>query len=117
VDEERWIRKPISEEDKKRLTLDYSDHRLTTLIPHRSITYFRGFTFGRNIRKEIDSAASQYLIVGLDGVLEMTNGETTEEAIFPMSDAADESARWVAIQLPVIWKTVPQDSSVVEEHP
>ena len=110
VDEERWIRKPISEEDKKRLTLDYSDHRLTTLMPHRSINYFRGFTFGRNIRKEIDSAASQYLIVGLDGVLEMTNGETTEEAIFPMSDAGDESARWVAIQLPVIWKTIPQDS-------
>ena len=117
VDEERWIRKPISEEDKKRLTLDYSDHRLTTLMPHRSMTYFRGFTFGRNIRKEIDSAASQYLIVGLDGVLEMTNGETTEEAIFPMSDAGDESARWVAIQLPVIWKTIPQDSLVVEEHP
>jgi len=117
VDEERWIREPISKEGRKRLIREYSGHRLTTILPHRSITYFRGFTFGRNIRKEIVSAASQYLIVGLDGVLEMTNGETTEEAIFPMSDAGDESARWVAIQLPVIWKTIPQDSLVVEEHP
>src|SRR5215467_5622602 len=116
VDEERWIRQPISEEDKKRLMLDYSDHGLTTITPHKSITYFRGFTFGRKIRKEMDSATSQYLIVGLDGVLEMTDGRTTEEVIFPMNDAGAERARWVAIGLPAVWKTFPQDSLVVEEQ-
>ena len=117
VDEERWIREPISEEDKKRLMQDYSNRRLTTIMPHRSITYFRGFTFGRSIRKEIDSAADQYLIVGLDGVLEMTDGRTTAEVIFPMNDAAAERGRWLAIQRPASWQAVPQDSLVVEEHP
>src|SRR5215470_7448236 len=117
VDEERWIREPISEEDKKRLIQDYSNHRLTTIMPHRSITYFRGFTFGRSIRKEIDSAANPYLIVGLDGVLETTDGQTTEEVIFPMNDAGAERARWVAVRMPAVWETVPQDSLVVEEHP
>ena len=116
VDEERWIRQPISEEDKKRLMLDYSDRGLTTITPHKSITYYRGFTFGRNIRKEVDSATSQYLIVGLDGVLEMTDGRTAEEVIFPMNDEGAENVRCVAIGLPAVWKTVPQDSLVVEEQ-
>jgi len=35
VDEERRIRQPISEEDKKKLMQDYSNHRLTTIMPHR----------------------------------------------------------------------------------
>ena len=116
MNEERWIRQPISEEDKKRLMLDYSDHGLTTITPHKSITYYRGFTFGRNIRKEMDSATSQYLIVGLDGVLEMTDGRTTAEVIFPMNDEGAENVRCVAIGLPAVWKTVPQDSLVVEEQ-
>jgi hypothetical protein len=117
VDEERWIREPISEKDKKRLMFDYSEHRLTTIRPRRSFTYFRGFTFGRNIRKEIDSADNQYLIVGLDGALDMTDGQTTEEIIFPANGRKCESARWLAIRLPPSWKTVPQHSLIVEEHP
>jgi hypothetical protein len=117
VDEERWIREPISEENEKRLILDYADHCLTTIKPHRSLTYFRGFTFGRNIREEIESEANQYLIVGLDGVLEMTDGQTTEEVLFGANDGRAESARWIAIRLPAIWETVPPDSLVVEEHP
>jgi len=117
VDEERRIREPISDTDKKRLRLDYSDHHLTTIMPHRTLTYFRGFTFGRNIRKEIESTGNQYLIVGLDGVLEMTDGQTTEEVMFPANNGRAESARWVAILLPVTWEAVPRDSLVVEEHP
>jgi len=35
VDERRLIRQPISEEDKKKLMQDYSNHRLTTIMPHR----------------------------------------------------------------------------------
>jgi len=112
VDEERLIREPILEADKKRLILDYSDHRLTTIMHHRSITYFRGFTVGRNIRKEIDSARKPYLIVGLDGALQITDGETTEEMIFP----ANDEGRWVAIRLPAHWQPVSQDSAVVEER-
>jgi hypothetical protein len=117
VDEERLIRKPISEEDKKRLILDYSDHRLTTIVPHGSVTYFRGFTVGHNIRKEIESAGNQYFIVGLDGALEMTDGQTTEELIFTADEGRADSTRWVAIRVPAIWETVPQNSLVVEEHP
>jgi len=116
VDEKRMIRKPISEEDKKRLILDYSDHRLTTVMPHTSLTYFRAFTFGRNIREEIESSGKPYLIVGLDGALEMTDGQTTEEIFFPENDGRAESARWVAIRLPATWKMLPQDSLVVGEH-
>ena len=117
VDEERWIREPISEEDKNRLMFDYSEHRLTTIRPRRSLTYFRGFTFGRNIRKEIESVDNQYLIVGLDGALEMTDGRTTEEIIFPANNETVESTRWLAVRLPPTWKTVPQHSLVVEVHP
>jgi len=111
------IREPISAADKKRLILDYSDHRLTTMVPHGSTTYFRAFTIGRNIRKEIDSTDHHYLIVGLDGALQMTDGETTEEMIFPASDEGAGNARWVAIRLPAIWQTLSQNSLVVEERP
>ena len=85
-------------------------------MPHRSITYFREFTIGHNIRKEIDSVTNPYLIVGLDGVLEMTDGHRVEEVIFPMNSAGAERARWVVIRLPAVWETVPQDSVIVEEH-
>ena len=111
------IREPISAADKKRLILDYSDHRLTMIMPRTSITYFRGFTIGRNIRKEIDSAGNRYLIVGLDGALQMTDGQTTEEMTFPANDEGAGSARWVAIRLPAIWQTLSQNSLVVEERP
>jgi hypothetical protein len=117
VNEERIIREPMSAADKKGLILDYSDKRLTTIMPHGSITYFRGFTFGRNIRKEIDSADHQYLIVGLDGALEMTDGQATEEMIFPANDDGADGARWIAIRLPATWQTVSQNSSVVEQRP
>jgi hypothetical protein len=117
VDEERIVRQPISAADKKRLLLDYSDHRLTTVMPQRSITYLRGFTIGRNIRKEVDSAGNQYLIIGLDGALQITDGQTTEEMTFPANEEGADSARWVAIQLPAIWQTVSQNSLVVEERP
>jgi hypothetical protein len=116
IEEERIIRQSISANDQKRMMLDYSESRLAPIIPNRSITYFRGFTFGRNIRKEIDSAGKQYLIVGLDGALRMTDGQTTEEMIFPANDEAAGSARWVAIQLPVTWRTVSRNSLVVEER-
>jgi len=64
-----------------------------------------------------DSAANPYLIVGLDGVLETTDGQRTEEVIFPMNDAGAERARWVAIRMPAIWEALPRDSLVVEEQP
>ena len=117
VDEERTIREPMSAADEKKLKLDYSEKRLTTITPHRSITYFRGFTIGRNIRKEIDSAGNQYLIIGLDGTLQLADGRTTEEMIFPVSDEATGGARWVLIRLPATWQTVPPNSLVVEGHP
>ena len=93
--------------------LDYSDHRLTTIVPHGSVIYLRRFTIGRNIRKEIDSANYQYFIVGLDGALEITDGQTTEEMLFPENDEAAERGRWVAIRLPATWQTVSQNSLVV----
>jgi hypothetical protein len=114
VDEKRMIREPISAENKNRLMLDYSDHRLTTIMSHRSTTYLREFTIGHNIRQEIDSAGNQYLIVGLDGALEITDGQTTEEMIFTANDEGAGSARWVGIRLPAIWQTVSQNSLVVE---
>ena len=117
VDEERIIRTPMSGADEKRLTFDYSANRLTTIGPHRSLTYIRGFTVGHNIRKEVESAGHRYLIVGLDGVLRLTNGQTTEEVIFPLNATSTETSRWVVIQLPVNWQVIPQNSLVVEERP
>ena len=117
VDERRIIRGPTSAEDKKKLMLAYLDKRLTTIMPNRSITYFRGFTIGHNIRKEIDSAGNQYLIIGLDGALQMTDGQTIEEMMFPANDEGAGSARWVAIQLPATWQTISHNSMVVESHP
>jgi len=117
LEEERMIREPISEWDKRRLMLDYSDHDLTTIMPRKSITYFRSFTVGHNIRKEIDSAANLFLIVGLDGVLEMTDGRTSEEIIFPANDERADNVRWLAIRLPTSWETIPQGSLVLAGHP
>ena len=117
VEEERIIREPMSVADKNRLMLDYSDKRLTTIVSHSSITYFRGFTIGRNIRKEIDSAGKQYLIIGLDGDLRITDGQTTEEMMFATGDEGADGARWVAIQLPATWQTVSHNSLVVERRP
>ena len=117
VDEERIIREPMSSADEEKLKLDYSEKYLTTIMPRRSITYFRAFTFGRNIRKDIDSAGNQYLIIGLDCALRLTDGRTTEEMIFPANDEAAGSARWIPIRLPATWQTVPPNSLVVEQHP
>jgi hypothetical protein len=117
VEEERIIREPMSVADKNRLMLDYSDKRLTTIVSHCSITYFRGFTIGRNIRKEIDSAGKQYLIIGVDGDLRITDGQTTEEMMFATGDEGADGARWVAIQLPATWQTVSHNSLVVERRP
>src|SRR5215469_2029097 len=117
IDEERLIQEPMSATEKKKLMKDYSGKGLAAIGPHGSITYFRGFTFGHNLRKEIDSASYEYLIIGLDGALQMTDGLTTEEVIFPMNDRGAEGARWVAIPLPAIWQTVPNNSLVVENRP
>lgn len=116
VDEKRIIRQPMSAKDEQKLKLDYSEKRLTTITPHRSITYFRGFTIGRNIRKEIDSVGNQYLIIGLDGALRITDGQTTEEMIFPANDEAAGGARRAALRLPASWQTVPPNSLVVEDR-
>ncbi len=117
VEEERVIREPVSAAAKQRLMRDYSDNRLTTIIPNGLITYFRGFTIGRNIREEIDSAGKQYLVVGLDGALRITDGRTTEEMTFPANDGDAGSARWVAMRLPATWQMVKQNSLVVEQRP
>lgn len=117
VDEERIIREPMSAADKKKLMLDYSENRLTTLLPKRPVTYFRKFTVGYNIRKQIDSDSDAYLIVGLDGALQLTDGQTTEEIMFQQNDGVADARRWVAIRLPVHWRTVSQNSFVVEERP
>ena len=115
VDEERIIRQTISAAEKQELILDYSEKHLATILPHRSLTYLRAFTIGRNIREEIESAAKQYLIIGLDGALELTDGRTTEEMIFEADDDMGVSGtRWVVIRLPATWATVPHNSLVVE---
>lgn len=118
VEEERIVRERISTADEQKLILDFSEERLTTIMPHGSLTYFRGFTIGRNIRKEIDSAGSEYLIIGLDGALELTDGQTTEEMMFEAEDDVGVSgARWVAVQLAATWSTVAHNSLVVESLP
>ena len=115
VDEERIIREPMSQVDKNKLEIDFASNRLTAIMPKASINYFREFTISRNIRKEIDSAGNKFLIVGLDGALQMTDGQTIEEVIFPAND--DSGARWLPVRLPVTWQTVPPNSLVVDQHP
>ena len=117
IDEERLIREPMSATEKNKLMKDYSGKGLAAIVPNGSITYFREFTFGHNLRKEIDSASYECLIIGLDGALQMTDGLSTEEVIFPMNDRGAEGARWVAIPLPAIWQTVPNNSLVVGNRP
>ena len=117
IDEERLIREPMSAAAKLKLMGDYSAKGLVVILPHGSITYFRGFTFGHKRRAEIDSSVYEYLAIGLDGALQMTDGLTTEEVIFPINDNDVEPARWVVIRLPATWQTVPKDSLVVEHRP
>lgn len=115
VDEERMIREPISPKDKSKLQHDFESNRLTAIMPKASINYFRGFSIGRNIRKEIDTSGNLFLIVGLEGTLRITDGQSIEEAIFPANE--DNSARWLPVHLPATWQTVPTDSLVVDQHP
>ena len=117
IDEERLIRAPMAAASKYRLMRDYSGKALTTIVPRGSITYFRAFTFGHSRRKEIDASVYKYLVIGLDGTLQMTDGLTAEEVNFPMNDKDADRARLVAIRLPVTWQTVPKDSLVIEYRP
>src|SRR5262249_44707330 len=102
---------------KDKLMREYSGNYFATIVPRGSITYFRGFTFGNNRRNEIDASVYAYLVIGLDGALQITDGLTTEEVIFPMNNKDAERARWVAMRLPATWQPVPKDSLVVEHRP
>src|SRR5262249_16077279 len=93
IDEERLIREPMSDTAKDKLMREYSGNYLATIVPHGSITCFRGFTFGNNRRNEIDASVYAYLVIGIDGALQMTDGLTAEEVIFPMNNKDAECAK------------------------
>lgn len=71
---------------------------------------------GTTATNQIDSANDTYLIVGFNGTLQLTDGQTAEEIMFSQDGGAVDVRRW-GRHLASHWQTVSQNAFAVEERP
>jgi hypothetical protein len=103
---------PLDDEELARLTDALHQMTLTLVSPYQSVDYYRDFNASTRADVEAQSRGARYVLLVMDGHVDLTDG-TTVDRILPL---ADDAAREVAIAVPVEWKEIPPSAKVIADR-
>ena len=103
INEKAMVPKKLDTQLRARLIEAFKSKRLTVLLPGKSIDYYSNFNASG--RKDIQATKDQFILISIKGQLVFTDGNDVWDV---------QPSRDLAIEQPVIWKTVPEKAIVVE---
>ncbi|AKU99140.1 hypothetical protein AKJ09_05804 [Labilithrix luteola] len=109
TDERRLVVSPLGAEAKAAIEADYRAGKLTNVQPGASVDYYRDFNASSRDEVGAQAKGARYVLVSLDGQLNVTNG-TSAERVVPRPE---DDARVMAIDAPVEWQRVPSNAVVI----
>jgi hypothetical protein len=113
VDETRLPASPLDGATRAEL-VGASMRGATPQVPASGfLDYYRDYTAAARADVETQSRGHRYVLIVMDGHLDVTDGLEVER-VAPPSD--DDAAREVALDTPVAWKTVPAGAFVLAER-
>jgi len=113
VDEARLPARPLDGATRAEL-VGASMRGATPQVPAAGwLDYYRDFNASARADVDAQSRGHRYVLIVMDGHLDVTDGLEVERVAPP---ANDDAAREVALDTPVAWKTVPAGSFVLAER-
>jgi hypothetical protein len=113
IDEARLPQAPLDAAALARL-LDEHRRGSTARVPaHRSFEYYRDFNASSRADVDAQARGNRYVIVAMDGRLDVTDGAAGERIQLA---ADDDAAREVTIDVPVRWGVVPTGAVVLSDR-
>ena len=110
IDEIQIIPDTLDSKKKDKMKKFFRAGEMNNILTGKTITYYREFNAGG--KKDITIKQGQYLIISLDGVLHMTDGENFESVF---CNGKSDVNRELVIKYPLKWAQIPENSLVFQE--
>lgn len=110
IDESQIIPDTLGQKEKEKMKKFFKANQMNNILTGKTITYYREFNAGG--KKDITIKQGKYLIISLDGVLHMTDGENFESVFCNGKSIVN---RELVIKYPLKWSTIPENSLVFQE--
>jgi len=110
IDEIQVIPDTLDQKKKDKMEKSFKANELNNILTGKTITYYREFNAGG--KKDITIKQGQYLIISLDGVLHITDGEYFESVF---CNGKSNVNRELVIKHPLKWENIPENSLVFQE--
>jgi hypothetical protein len=111
IDERRLASPPLDAAAQAEIFGDFGAGLLTRIPVRGSVDYYRDFNASSRADVEAQSRSGRYLIVVMDGRLDVADDANAERILPPQ----DDSAREVALEVPVRWAQVPAGAIVLAD--
>jgi protocatechuate 3,4-dioxygenase beta subunit len=115
IDERRMVPKDLDAAAREELLAAFRTGGLTTIPPGKSIDYYREFNASGRADVDAQEKQGKYLIVSLDGVLRLTDGEGVEQVSCAWGRKTQAPTDLV-IPTPVPWRAIPSAGRIVAER-
>ena len=112
VDEIRGPMPPLDDVARAKLTRSFQLDGLAVAPAHGSVDYYRDFNASTRADVEAQTRGFRYVLLVMDGGLDVTDGTGVDRILPP----ADDAAREVAIDMPVPWKEIPPRARVLADR-
>jgi hypothetical protein len=110
IDEGQIIPDTLDMKKKDKMKKFFKAGEMNNILTGKTISYYREFNAGG--KKDITIKQGKYLIISLDGVLHMTDGENFESVF---CNGKSNVNRELVIKYPLKWATIPENSLVFQE--
>jgi hypothetical protein len=111
VDEERMTQPPLDDGTRARLLADFQLDAMALVAGGGSLDYYRDFNASSRADVERQSRGYPYVIVAMDGRLDVTDGVEAERIV-----VSDDTMREVALDVPVEWRVIPAGAIVLSDR-
>jgi hypothetical protein len=112
IDERRLASQPLDAAARAEILDDFGAGFLTRISARGSVDYYRDFNASSRADVEAQSRSDRYLILVMDGRLDVADDANAERILPPQ----DDSAREVALDVPVRWAQVPAGAIVLADR-
>jgi hypothetical protein len=113
IDEGRMTPPPLDGALRATVLAEYRRGAMARATAHGVVDYYRDFNASSRADVEAQSRGERYVILAMDGRIDVTDGTSVERLAPP---AEDDAAREVTLDVPVTWLAIPAGAIVLSDR-
>jgi hypothetical protein len=113
IDEGRMTPPPLDGALRATVLAEYRRGAMARATAHGVVDYYRDFNASSRADVEAQSRGERYVILAMDGRIDLTDGAAVERLALPPDD---DTAREVTLDVPVTWSTIPEGATVLSDR-